>query len=965
MIERVVLQEKLRVPEVSGLSRARLEGPLLSGSQTNVDLVVAPAGCGKTTLLAHVATASTRPVGWYRITSDDSTEPRMVAHLAAALSAVTDTGDARSMADLLAALDRGTSVCGVLILDDVHEIAETPAERALEQFISLRPRGLQLICGSRRMPDFNISRIRVSGSISETGSDDLRFRSWEVEELFASVYREPLRPEAAAALTRRTGGWAAGLQLFHLATVGRTAVERHQAVAGLGGRSKLVRSYLTRNVLAELPADRREFLLRTCTLGRLSGTACDALLGITGSHRILEDLESAQLFTFTDDGGVYFRYHEVLQSHLELALVEQYGPAAARECYRKSAGVLESLGETRSAARAFAKAGDWASVSRLVQDTGGPRIDATALDDAHLLPASTWQHDPWLALAHARRLVREGALTRAVEAYRHARTLYDEPNYQQMCRDESAVASAWLPADQARRAPGSGTLAHHWSAPLRQALVRSPDFTGDHRCADAREQLTCGLAAIAAGELRSARALLESIAGTVPAEGPVDVLAAVGADLALAALDLFDGAAADPSARFSTIAVAADNEGLPWVARLCHGLEQVSLIVSRDALWRLDSCSDIVDAAERVGDRWGAALLLFAAGLAKKRVGQDGSGELDGANRIFGELGAPVLQLWCRLVATDPNATEPVIRELVEAGQALRSRGAQAVALGLLASARAGEGIAEAARMAETFGVPLLGHGDAAAPRGAVATAAEVVEASLPPVAITCFGEYRIAIDGEVVGLNQLRPQARWVLQILSAAPGHDHHRELLEDILWPGVDHQVACHRLQVAVSSVRTMFGQADLVIGRRGESYRLELGQRSTVDVRDFTDALARAAAASARGDLHGRMTARHEAMNLYTGELLPEISGSSYLDAERGRLQRAAAAAAAALAADHRGLGEFEQALVMAQRSVQLEPYQDTAWAVLAELHEALGDHSSAELVRHEYARMQADLEPSHL
>jgi DNA-binding SARP family transcriptional activator len=366
-----------------------------------------------------------------------------------------------------------------------------------------------------------------------------------------------------------------------------------------------------------------------------------------------------------------------------------------------------------------------------------------------------------------------------------------------------------------------------------------------------------------------------------------------------------------------------------------------------------------------VGDRWGAGLLLFAAGLAKNRVGQDGSGELDSASTIFGELGAPVLQLWCQLVAAARGATDVAIRQLLAASQTLRSRGAQAVVLGLLASTRTGAEATEAARMAETCGVPLLRRGDADAPRGAIATATEVVEASLPPVAITCFGEYHIAIDGEIVGLNQLRPQARWVLQILSAAPGRDHHRELLEDILWPGVDHAVACHRLQVAVSSVRTMFGQADLVIGRRGESYRLELVERSTVDVRDFTDALARAAAASARGDLHGRMTARHEAMNLYTGELLPEISGSSYLDAERDRLQRAAAAAAAALAADHRSLGEVEQALVMAQRSVQLEPYQDTAWVVLAELHESLGDHSSAELVRREHARMQAELEPSHL
>ena len=116
-------------------------------------------------------------------------------------------------------------------------------------------------------------------------------------------------PRAAASRScggaySQTGGWAAGLQLFHLATVGRSASERHQAVADLGGRSKLARSYLTRNVLAELPEERREFLLRTCTLGRLSGEACDALLGTRGSHLILEELENAQLFTFTDDGGM-------------------------------------------------------------------------------------------------------------------------------------------------------------------------------------------------------------------------------------------------------------------------------------------------------------------------------------------------------------------------------------------------------------------------------------------------------------------------------------------------------------------------------------------------------------------------------------------------------------------------------------------------------------------------------------
>ena len=955
----VVLREKLRVPEVSGLGRERLEQPLLSGPQTIVDMVVAPAGCGKTTLLSHVATASERPVGWYRITADDSTEHRMAAHIGAALSMLADTGRAESMAELLGGLDQWSGAGAVLILDDLHEIAETPAERALERFISLRPRRLRLICGSRRMPDINVPRLRVSGSISETGSDDLRFRSWEVEELFASVYREPLRPEAAAALTRRTGGWAAGLQLFHLATVGRTASERHQAVAGLGGRSKLVRSYLTRNVLAELPAERRDFLLRTCTLGRLSGEACDALLGAAGSHRILEELESAQLFTSTDDGGVYFRYHEVLQSHLELALVEEYGPAAARSYYRKSGAVLETLGESRPAVRAYAKAGDWASVSRLVADTGGARIDATVVDDAHLLPASTWQHDPWLAVANARRLVREGALARGVEAYRHAEALYDEPNYRQMCRQECAVASMWLPGNRSGRVPEP--LVQHWANPLRDALRRAPEVAGS-TATDGWVRLAHAVAAVAAGELRAAREILQSVVD----DGQPESSLTIWVSLAAAALDLVDGGPNDPAARFSTIAAEAEREGLPWVSRLCHGLEQVALIVSRDAVWRLEGCNDLISAADRMGDSWGSALLLFAVALAKLRVGEDGKSQLAAAEARFGQLDAPVLQLWCRLLAViDPQAAVPAVRRVVDDSHALRCRGARALALAVLQQVSDHE-VPEAvgaAAIAEQCGLPVLfaESADAPEPPSAVTAAAEVVEASLPPVAITCFGGYRIAIDGEIAALSQLRPQARWVLQILSLNPDHDHHRELLEDILWPGVDHSVACHRLQVAVSSVRSMFSESDLVIRRRGESYRLSLPDRATVDVRDFADALSRAATASARGDVRGRVVARQEALNLYTGELLPEMSGAPNIDEERERLHRAAAAAAAALASDYRTLGEYEQALVTAQRSVQLDQYQDNAWVVLADLHETLGDLSSAEYVRREHARIRADLE----
>ena len=199
------------------------------------------------------------------------------------------------------------------------------------------------------------------------------------------------------------------------------------------------------------------------------------------------------------------------------------------------------------------------------------------------------------------------------------------------------------------------------------------------------------------------------------------------------------------------------------------------------------------------------------------------------------------------------------------------------------------------------------------------------------------------------------------MLQILSLSPDHDQHREFLEDILWPGVDHSVACHRLQVAVSSVRTTFGQGEVVIRRRGESYRLCLPSTASVDVRDFTAAVSTAATLSARGDLPGRISARQQALDLYTGDLLPELTVSQHIEDERDRLRRSAAAAAAALASDCRTLGDYEDALGAAQRSVELDPYQEIPWLILADLHDKVGDISSAEYFRREHARMRAELE----
>ncbi|HEY4993885.1 MAG TPA: AAA family ATPase, partial [Nakamurella sp.] len=139
----VVLTEKLRRPEPVGLSRQRLEARLLDSTSSRLDLVVAPPGSGKTTLLARVAavaSAASIPVAWYRVTADDTAEAALVAHLGRALRDTlgVDTPD-DTVGALLESLEAWAGSGAILILDDLHEIAGTAAERALEHFVLLRP----------------------------------------------------------------------------------------------------------------------------------------------------------------------------------------------------------------------------------------------------------------------------------------------------------------------------------------------------------------------------------------------------------------------------------------------------------------------------------------------------------------------------------------------------------------------------------------------------------------------------------------------------------------------------------------------------------------------------------------------------------------------------------------------------------------------------------------------------------
>ena len=193
-----------------------------------------------------------------------------------------------------------------------------------------------------------------------------------------------------------------------------------------------------------LHPERRRFLLLTSTLGVLTGDICDALLNTSGSAAVLSELERSQLFTTSTDAGLTYHYHQVLQTHLEVVLVDEVGGRAARELYSRSAELLEEAGRPAAAIRAHARAEDWASVARLLKPGSVPVAGDEALWGMLSLPGAPTD-DPGLVLAGARRLARHGQVSDAVAAFRHAEALLDDPEFRRRCTAERSAAAVWLP----------------------------------------------------------------------------------------------------------------------------------------------------------------------------------------------------------------------------------------------------------------------------------------------------------------------------------------------------------------------------------------------------------------------------------------------------------------------------------------------------------------------------------------
>ncbi|MFF3868968.1 BTAD domain-containing putative transcriptional regulator [Micromonospora sp. NPDC001898] len=919
--------EPARSPSLS-LTRSRLIAAL-DVRPRSLGLVVAPAGSGKTTLLAQYAATGRGPGGWLRVVPSDADPARALERVEATLP------------------DAGT---GPLVVDDLHLVEGTPGESVLlDRALTLVRAGVRVLVGTRRMPPLILTRHEFSDSVV-IDAEQLRFRTWEVERLLRDIYREPLPADDVAALSRRLGGWAAGLKLYHLSTRGQPLADRRRAVASLGARSALSRDYLTRTVLAELAPDLRQFLVRTCVFEVLTAERCDLLLG-GDAQAALEELERRQAFTVSHDGGRTFAYHEVLRAHLIAALAEELGETAARAWHARAGRLLAAEGAALEAARCFARAQQWPDVHRLL-DTAGSDVAVRGLDPwSDLLPTWFIAEDPWLVLADARHHINEGQLAAAVPLLRRAEEMFNSEPAQSRCRSLRAAVTAWLPDGPHWRG--------HWSGWLRAATHRHPMVVvGEaERLTGAADVLVRAGALLLAGHAAEAARVLDR---PTPSEAGLVGLACRLLRAAVAS------AGGDPQAPAVAAAIGldADRAGLPWLARLARAVPALA-----GAEVDLKEAAAVVEECDRLGDRWGA---LLAAGCAALARSLHGGPEVEEASRLLDrarDVDSGVLAAWVQSLlalaavrARLPDA-EVEVRRAESTARAAGVPGARALALaaGVPAGPGRAVGLSAVHAAAEQAGLPRPAVTAWVTPERGPAPAAP----DTAPLTVRCFGGFRICLDGEPLNWSPLRPRARAVARILAMHAGRAVHRDRLLDALWPDTDPATATRTLHVALSSLRRFLdshlpaGEGESLLHRDGDAYLLALPPGSWCDVTEFRLALERASRAGASRAPRALDDLR-VAVAAYTGELLPEDGPAEWVVAERETLRRQAADAAAQLAEAALGGAHADPAVATAARCVEIDPCHDAGWRLLIAAHDRAGNAAAAEHARRRYADVLVSL-----
>jgi len=348
----MLLENKLRIPHhpPNLVSRTRLVEKLDSCLHRPLTLLSAPAGFGKTTLLAEWAGQNMCPSTWVSLTSSDNDPVQFWAYIIAAFQKLNE-----DLRECLLYLLRPLDIVGmelflinllnqigelredaVLILDDYHVIESTLIHHGIQFLIENLPLHLHVVIASRVIPPISIALMRTRGQLLEITRKDFAFTVSESSEFFQLTNVQNLNSTDIELLCNKTGGWAAGLHLVALTSELQPNISH--VVQSLTGSNRYIVDFLTEEVFQHQSPSIQEFLLKTSILERLTAPLCDAVIldNSRPSQKILKELDRTNIFIVPlDDERNWYQYDQLFSEMLKSQLFRRY-PDLVSDLYKRA-----------------------------------------------------------------------------------------------------------------------------------------------------------------------------------------------------------------------------------------------------------------------------------------------------------------------------------------------------------------------------------------------------------------------------------------------------------------------------------------------------------------------------------------------------------------------------------------------------------------------------------------------------
>jgi LuxR family maltose regulon positive regulatory protein len=419
-----LLKTKLYIPAAPTrrVKRVHLTDHLGEIERKALTIISAPAGFGKTTLLAEWLGQTQLPVAWLSLDNGDNDPYRFLSYFVEALESIYENigFEARQimqsgplvpthiiLASLINALSLATEPC-VLILDDYQFITEHTVHDTLTYLLDHLPSNLHLVIATRADPPLQLGRLRAHGQMLELRTRDLRFTAEEAAEFLNDTMQLELSAEDIQALEARTEGWVVGLQMAALSLKGHE--HARDFIRDFSGSHRYVLDYLLEEVLKRQPAHIQTFLLETSILEKLTAALCDALMseqwrqaGESG-QAVLEYLERNNLFLIPlDDHKQWFRYHhlfaELLQSRLQ-----QFSAEKAAALHLSASQWFDEQGLFHEAINHALLSRDYQRSAKLLDTSSQTRvvIDVFSIQKwIQQIPDEILREHPWLHISLA------------------------------------------------------------------------------------------------------------------------------------------------------------------------------------------------------------------------------------------------------------------------------------------------------------------------------------------------------------------------------------------------------------------------------------------------------------------------------------------------------------------------------------------------------------------------------------